>query len=216
MKLNSLAVASLLMIGMGTTTAAPVAISLVDFSGSEVVIDFNAIPNEAAINTQYVGSGVAFSGALFGLTNSGDTSLFNGSTIASNWIYFNPGSDYQGATWSATFGTPQSIVGFQVESNADDDVTIEAFSGATSLGSVNFSNPNGTVVDFIGIRDFAGFDRISVTTANNSVGFFAMDNFRFEQQDDGDGDGNVVPEPGTLALVGLGLVLSFSARRAKR
>ncbi len=209
MKLTPFAVASLLMFGAGVATAAPVAIGLVDFSGSEVVVNFNAIGDESAINNQYAGSGVTFSGALFGMTNPGDTSLFNGSTIASNWLY--NGSGYQGATWSATFGTAQTIVGFHVEGNAGDDVTIEAFSGATSLGSVNFPNPNGTAVDFIGIRDFAGFDRISVTTARNGNGFFAMDDFRFEQ------GGNVVPVPGTLALVGLGLMgLGLSARRAKR
>lgn len=210
MKLTSLAIASLLMFGAGVATAAPVAIGLVDFSGSEIVVDFNAIGNEAAINSQYAGSGVTFGGALFGMTNPGDTGLFNGSTIASNWIYF-PGSGYQGATWSATFSATQTIVGFEVETNGGDDVTIEAFSGATSLGSVNFPNPNGVSVDFIGIRDFAGFDRISVTTASNGNGFFAMDNFRFEER------GNGVPVPGTLALVGLGLMgLGLSARRAKR
>lgn len=209
MKLTPFAVASLLMFGAGVATATPVAIGLVDFSGSEVVVNFNAMGNESAVNNQYAGSGVTFSGALFGMTNPGDTSLFNGSTIASNWKYI--GGGYQGATWSATFGTTQTIVGFHVESNAGDDVTIEAFSGATSLGSVNFPNPNGITVDFIGIRDFAGFDRISVTTARNGNGFFAMDDFRFEQ------GGNVVPVPGTLALVGLGLMgLGLSARRAKR
>ncbi|ODU08268.1 MAG: hypothetical protein ABS84_13635 [Rubrivivax sp. SCN 71-131] len=210
MRLSPLALTGLFMIGAGTASAAPVAIGLVDFSGSAVVIDFNAIPDTAAINSQFSSSGVAFGGALVGLTNPGDTHLFNGSTIASNWIY-RPGAGHQGATWSATFETTQNIVGFEVETQADDPVTIEAFSGATSLGSVTFPNPNGLTVDFIGIRDFAGFDRISVTTAANYNGFFAMDNFRFEQQ------GNSVPVPGTLVLAGLGMMgLGLSARRAKR
>lgn len=117
-----------------------------------------------------------------------------------------------GATGSATFSVTQHLVGFYVATNSADHVTIEAFSGATSLGSVNFPNPGAATADFIGIRDFAGLDRISVTTTSNVNGFFAMDDFRFESQPCGS-----IPVPGTMALVGLGLIgLGSAARRAKR
>lgn len=192
-----------------SASAVPVAVSQAAFSGSATVIDFNAIPDTQSITNQYSGQNVTFSGALVGLTNSGDTSLFNGSTIASNWIYNGTGNT--GPSWTAVFGSIQNLAGFLVETNSGDDVTIEAFLGASSLGSVNFPNPNGPTVDFVGIGDLGGFDRITVTTATNANGFFAMDNFRFEG-----GSNGQVPEPGTLALLGLGLAGALiSRRRAK-
>lgn len=207
MKITSFAMAaSLLMMSVGVTVAAPVVATLGDFTAAAAVVNFNSIANTAPINSQYSGSGVAFSGALVGLTQPGDTILFNQSTIASNWIY-NIGN--QGPTWTATFSSMQNIAGFYVETNPEDDVTIEAFSGVTSLGTVNFLNANGLVADFIGVRDMSGFDRITVTTANKDNGFFAMDDFRFEQR------GNAVPEPASLALFGLALASLTMVRRRK-
>ncbi len=143
------------------------------------------------------------------MTNSGDTSLFSGSTIASNWNYSI--NSNTGATWTAAFGAAQTMVGFFVETNAQDSVTIEAFSGATSLGSLNFPNPNGAVVDFIGLMDAAGFDRISVTTANVGNGFIAIDDFRFAGS-------AIVPvsAPGTLLLTAAALLAAGAVRRTAR
>lgn len=188
-------------------SALPTAISQAAFSGTETVIDFNGILNTESITNQYAGLGVTFSGALVGLTNSGDTNLFNGSTIASNWIYNGAGNT--GPSWTATFGSVQNLVGFLVETNDLDSVTISAFLGATPLGSVNFPNPNDTEVDFIGVGDLGGFDRITVTTANVLNGFFAMDNFRFQAT------AVAVPEPTSLALLGLG-ALGLTLLRRKR
>ena len=149
-----------------------------DFAGSETTVDFNSIPNGRSINSQYSASNVVFSGALFGLGNPGDTSLFDGSTIASNWIYW-PGTGNQGLTWEAEFGSLITQVGFLAEMNGADSVTVEAFSDETSLGSLLFLNPNGFTPDFLGLGDARGFDRIVVTTNDIHNGFFAMDDFRF-------------------------------------
>ena len=192
------------------TWAAPTSISQAAFSGAETVIDFNSIADTQSITNQYSAQGVTFSGALVGMTNPGDTNIFNGSTIASNWIYA-PGPGNTGSSWTAVFGSVQNRVGFLVESNSNDDVTIEAFLGLASLGSVNFPNPNGAPADFIGIEELGGFDRITVTTATNDNGFFAMDNFRFEAS-----NRSQVPEPGSLALLGLGLTGILFARRRSR
>ena len=209
MKSLQFSIGALALAAAGFATAAPTAIVLADFGGGGTVVDFNVIPNEAAITNQYAGLGVTFGGAFLGMTNSGDTSLFNGSTIASNWKYSIGSST--GTTWTASFAAVQSIIGFFVESNAADSVTIEAFSGATSLGSVNFPNPNGAAVDFIGIRDLAGFDRISVTTATTGNGFIAIDDFRFTAAN------GTVSTPGTLLLAGLGLVaMGATLRRQAR
>jgi hypothetical protein len=73
-------------IASGQAHAIPIAASQAEFSGTETVIDFNAILDTQPITNQYSGFGVTFSGALVGLTFPGDANLFNGSTIASNWI----------------------------------------------------------------------------------------------------------------------------------
>src|SRR5207253_6547694 len=80
-------IASLLLIT--SVSAAPVLITLGGFSGSETVINFNGIGNEAAITNQFAGQGVTFSGPVYGMTNPGDLSQFplNGGVIASNWRY---------------------------------------------------------------------------------------------------------------------------------
>jgi hypothetical protein len=188
-------------------SASSLVAGLANFSGSETVITFNTIDNTQPVNNQYAGLGVAFNGSLVGLTNSLDPSLFNGSAIASNWNY-DDAVPNTGSTWTATFSSVQSQVGFFAESNEDDDITIEGFLKGSSVGSVNFSNPNGTTPDFLGIQNLLGIDSITVTTASNFNGFFGMDDFRFESN-------TAVPVPAAIWLFGSGLFAVMGMRKKR-
>ncbi|MCA8868205.1 MAG: VPLPA-CTERM sorting domain-containing protein [Rhodobacteraceae bacterium] len=198
-----------LVIGLATgSSAAVVAINPGDFDGSETTIDFNSIADEVDITNQYAGLGVTFSGGLSGMDNGGDTSLFNGSNIASTWKY--NGGGLQTLVWEAAFSSMQTMVGFWAETNTGDNVMIELFSGLTSLGSLAFNNANGLTIDFLGAGISTGFDRIKVTTENNYNGFFAMDDFRFSDQALAP-----VPLPASLPLLFGAFVLLGAVRKRK-
>lgn len=159
--------------------AAPSAINMSAFSGSETVIDFNSILNEQQITTQYAASGVTFSGALYGMTNPGDLSAFpdnGGGVIASNWIY--SGSGNQGLSFTATFTSIQRRVGFYVRTNSGDNTTIAVSLNGNPQGSILFTT--SAPASFIGVEDPNGFNSVTVTVQNNSNGFIAIDDFRFE------------------------------------
>lgn len=186
--------------------AALVTANLGSFSSSATVIDFNAVPNEVSITTQYSGNGVNFSGALLGMTNPGDTAFFNGSTIASNWKY-SAGSNI-GTSFTAVFDSLMNKVGFWSETNSSDDVTIEAFNGVTSLGLIAYANSNGLTADFLGLMSTIGFDSIVASVVGNGNGFIALDDFMFEAD-----AVNAVPLPAALFMLAPALLGFFGFRR---
>jgi hypothetical protein len=86
--------------------ADPISIGIDGFSSSATVVNFNSIGNEVAINSQYAGQGVIFSGALFGLDDSfsGDNAFYpdnGGGVIAPSWLYSK--GKKQGLSFEANF-----------------------------------------------------------------------------------------------------------------
>ena len=194
--------------------AAPSAVGLGAFSGSETVINFNSIADAELITGQYAGSGVIFSGALYGMTNSGDTQDFpinGGGVIASNWIY---GIGNQGLSFTASFNSIRTRVGFYVKTNDPDNTTIEVLLNGNTQGSILFNTSSPAT--FIGVEDPNGFNSITVTVTNIDNGFIAIDDLRFE-------GGTITTAVPTLsqwgmiifmALAGLGAV--YYLRRQRR
>jgi len=190
--------------------AAPMALVAGDFMASDTLVDFNAATKEVAIGALYSASGVTFSGALQGMTSSGDTSMFpgnGGGVIASNWLYSR--STYTGLSFTATFSSLVTRAGFQLENWANQTATVEVFNGSTSLGTLTLANTAGLTAEFRGIGEASGFDTLVFTNTTNTNGFFAIDDLRFAAAP-------AVPEPETYALMLAGLAaVGFVSRRRK-
>lgn len=109
---------------------------------------------------------------------------------------------------SLTLALSQDVTtfGLELESNAFGafDFTAQFFDGLTEIGSITRSvNGNAGARLFAGTSDIA-FDRVVISVAGTTG--FALAQVRYDLAAQ-------VPEPGTLALVGLAALGLFGARR---
>lgn len=104
-----------------------------------------------------------------------------------------PGNDI-----TVAFSNPQTRFGFFAVTNADDDLTLTLFSGATNLGSLSYDTSLSEL--FVGIAESTGFDRVVLRATGAAIHVFAADGYRF------DGLPPPVPEPAAIGLLGMGLL----------
>lgn len=178
------------------------------FDGAQQVVTFDSIANEAPITNEFAGQGVVFSGALYGMTNPGDTHMFAGppAAIASNWLYSH--GSLGGTSFTAAFSSDENLLGFYQELNPGDNLTVNLFENGNPVDSINLPSPASTQGTFVGLEDTSAFNSAEFTVTTNVNGFVALDFFQFESV-------APVPEPASAALIATGL-LGFAGLRKRR
>jgi hypothetical protein len=180
-------------------------LSLINFSGTESIINFNAEP-AGAIAGPVTYQGVTFaaqSGALM-IQSSG------GSILGTSGAALNTNSNVGNGDLTLTFATGISRFG----------ANFGTCNGCTTLSAtVTAYDVNNLVVEAMSFPSFAnafvGFDFASsvskiVIDRTDSSGYFTfIDDVRFKE-------GGQVPEPGSLALIGMGALAVAMARRRRK
>ena len=214
--------------GNPTGNASAWAASVSGLGGSvDTTVNFDSHPAGALQGNFYSGSGVTLSstgdsntvtsGAGPGQGNTSSTPLSSGEGLhpASNYLF----DGGQPSTFTISFAAPVLGVGLYVidyfnPTGGNNPLTIEAFDASNaSLGlfnsvAYNFQNNN---MYFMGLTSSAGdIAKLVFTDVNsNTNDTTGIDNIVFAT-------GGTAPEPGTLALLGLGLAGLAATRRRKQ
>ena len=186
-----------------SASASVIAVGPAAFPTSASLIDFQTVPTGTEVNGLAI-NGVTFSYTVGGVPLNGaivigDSPGITNSIFPPNIVSTGNATGVLGIQLSA----PVFLLGYGYAVFSTGTLpaatTISVFSGATPLGSLPYTGMSDPFYTggFAGVQSTIAFDRVQVTFNVGETQGFALDNLQFAS----------VPEPSTVWLLTLGLVL---------